>query len=121
MRRLADEPNTNRRGLAALNELLGANYLLASDLSSMPVLMKYRAGKLDAEAADRAIAAARTRVLEILKPGSQAALAEPPPRESLTALPENFAMEVLARRLDHIEHAAHKVARLAERQAIEAI
>ena len=85
----------------------------------MPVLMKYRAGKLDAEAADRAIAVSRARVLLTLTPGARMDQGEPPPRESLTALPENFAMEVLARRLDHIEHAAHKVARLAERQAIE--
>ena len=42
IRRLADEPKTNRRTLATLNELLGANYALASDLASMPVLMKVR-------------------------------------------------------------------------------
>src|SRR5262249_7627168 len=34
IRRLADEPNINRRALAALTELLGANYLLVSDLAS---------------------------------------------------------------------------------------
>ncbi len=48
IRRLADEPNTNRRALASLGELLGANYLLASDLSSMPVLVKLRDKDLDA-------------------------------------------------------------------------
>ena len=52
IRRLADEPNTNRRALASLGELLGANYLLASDLSSMPVLVKLRAKELDAAGAD---------------------------------------------------------------------
>jgi uncharacterized membrane protein YccC len=56
LRRLADEPNTNRRALASLGELLGANYLLASDLSSMPVLVKLRAHDLDAAGADAAIA-----------------------------------------------------------------
>ena len=58
IRRLADEPNTNRRALASLGELLGAHYLLASDLSSMPVLVKLRAEDLDAPAADATIAAA---------------------------------------------------------------
>src|SRR3569833_932105 len=38
IRRLADEPTANRRALAALGELLAAKYLLASGLSSMPVL-----------------------------------------------------------------------------------
>ena len=56
IRRLADEPNTNRRTLASLNELLGANYALASDLASMPVLMKMRGPELDPARADAEIA-----------------------------------------------------------------
>ncbi len=66
IRRLADEPNTNRRALASLGELLGAHYLLASDLTSMPVLVKLRAADLDAPAADAAIAATRERVVALL-------------------------------------------------------
>jgi uncharacterized membrane protein YccC len=121
IRRLADEPNTNRRALASLGELLGANYLLASDLSSMPVLVRLRDKDLDAPAADAAIAAARERVVALLQPDSgmkhRATVA--PQRESLSAMRGNAAMEVLARRLDHIEHAARKVARLAARPVIE--
>ena len=120
IRRLADEPNTNRRALAALGELLGANYLLASDLSSMPVLVKLRAHELDAQAADESIAATRVRVVEILRSDNAAdhAADTAPLRDSLAGLHGNAAMEVLARRLNHIEHAARKVARLAARPVI---
>ena len=121
IRRLADEPNTNRRALASLGELLGANYLLASDLSSMPVLVKLRDKELDAPAADAAIALARERVVALLKPDGKSDQpdTEGPPRESLTGLGGSAAMDVLARRLAHIEDAARKVARLAARPVIE--
>jgi uncharacterized membrane protein YccC len=123
IRRLADEPKTNRRALASLGELLGAHYLLASDLTSMPVLVKLRAADLDGPLADESIAATRARVVALLEPDR---MAEPqdiqlPPRDSLTALRGSVAMEVLARRLAHIEHAARKVARLAARPVIENI
>ena len=122
IRRLADEPNTNRRALAALGELLGANYLLASDLSSMPVLVKLRAQDLDGPSADAAIAEVRARVVALLQPDAIApAETAAPQRESLTGLSGSVAMEVLGRRLDHIEHAARKVARLAARPVIEDI
>jgi uncharacterized membrane protein YccC len=123
IRRLADEPNTNRRALAALGELLGAHYLLASDLSSMPVLVKLRDKDLDAPMADASIAAARKRVVALLKPDSGAdhPVTAPAQRSSLTEMRGDAAMEVLARRLNHIEHAAQKVARLAARPVIEDI
>ncbi|HKY18900.1 MAG TPA: FUSC family protein, partial [Rhizomicrobium sp.] len=123
IRRLADEPNTNRRALASLGELLGANYLLASELSSMPVLVKLRAGELDAPTADAAIAATRARVSALLQPGGESDPAQgaPPERDGFATMQGNAAMEVLARRLGHIEHAARKVARLAARPAIEDI
>ncbi|MDB5733434.1 MAG: putative rane protein YccC [Alphaproteobacteria bacterium] len=121
IRRLADEPNMNRRALASLGELLGANYLLASDLSSMPVLVKLRAKELDPAGADAAIALVRERVVYLLQPntahdGHDIAAAA---RTSFAELHGSAAMEVLARRLDHIEHAARKVARLAARPVIE--
>ena len=121
IRRLADEPNTNRRALASLGELLGANYLLASDLSSMPVLVKLRAHELDAAAADASIASARERVVALLKPdgGGGIAVMAPAQRDSFAGMHGNSAMDVLARRLNHIEHAAEKVARLAARPVIE--
>jgi uncharacterized membrane protein YccC len=122
IRRLADEPNTNRRALAALNELLGANYLLASDLSSMPVLVKLRAKELDVANADAAIAGVRERVVRLLDPDHpEGPRGEAPsmPRAALSDMPHTVAMDVLARRLDHIEHAAEKVVHLAARPVIE--
>ena len=123
IRRLADEPKTNRRALASLGELLGAHYLLASDLTSMPVLVKLRAADLDGPLADASISAARARVVALLEPGRTAEVHHTPmpQRESLTGLRGSVAMDVLARRLDHIEHAARKVARLAARPVIEDI
>ena len=122
IRRLADEPNVNRRALAALVELLGANYLLASDLSSMPVLVKLRADELDGKAADAAITETRERVVAMLKPGGPEPIAlSLPQRDSMAGMHVNAAMEVLARRLGHIEHSAQKVARLAARPVIENI
>jgi uncharacterized membrane protein YccC len=119
IRRLADEPNIHRRALAALTELLGANYLLASHLVSMPVLMQLRGNDLAPEAADE-IEAARSKVLALLSPdaNSGAAIATPP-HEALADMPVNTAMTVLARRLAHIEHAAEKVARLAARPILD--
>ncbi len=119
IRRLADEPNIHRRALAALTELLGANYLLASDLASMPVLVRLRGGDLDQDA-EQAVEASRSKVLVLLSPDAPpgAALIAPP-REGLSGMATNAAMTVLARRLAHIEHAAEKVARLATRPILE--
>ena len=123
IRRLADEPNSNRRALASLGELLGANYLLASDLSSMPVLVNLRAPELDKPSAEAAIAQVRERVVSLLQP--DAAQDNPngdvSQRGGFSDLHGNGAMEVLARRLAHIEQAARKVARLARRPVIEAV
>ena len=102
-----------------MNELLGANYALASDLASMPILMKVRGPELDPIRADTQIAAARSRVTDLLGAGSMPDNGpSPPARESVAGLKENFAMTVLARRLAHIEHTARKVARLAARPVI---
>jgi uncharacterized membrane protein YccC len=123
IRRLADEPNTNRRALASLNELLGANYLLASDLSSMPVLVKLRAHELDEAGADAALAQARERVVALLAPDAADVQQDgrAPQRSRFADLHGSVAMEVLGRRLDHIEHAARRVARLAARPVLEDI
>jgi uncharacterized membrane protein YccC len=119
LRRLSDEPNVNRRTLAALGELLGANYLLASDLSSMPVLLKLRAADIGPDA-DAAIDEARTRIVALLSPDRAEDGAETmPERESLHTLQGDRAQEILARRLAHIEHAARKVARLSARPVLE--
>jgi uncharacterized membrane protein YccC len=118
IRRLTDEPHTGRRALAALNTLLGANYLLAADLVSMPVLVKLRAYELDDAEAEAAIAAARARVIRTLDPHGQAQEAPPVPAGPAQA-PTGAAMEVLARRLEHIEQVARRVAHLAARPVIE--
>jgi uncharacterized membrane protein YccC len=116
IRRLADEPNASRRTLATLNELLGANYALASDLTSMPVLMKTRGAELDPIRAENEIAALRNRVADLLAgrlaPGDESG------RKNDMDVKENFAMAVLAHRLAHIELTARKVARLAARPAV---
>jgi len=119
IRRLADEPNIHRRALAALTELLGANYLLASDLASMAVLVRLRGRDLDQNASE-AVEASRSKVLALLSPDAPPGAALiPPPREGLSGMVGNAAMAVLARRLAHIEHAATKVARLAARPILE--
>jgi uncharacterized membrane protein YccC len=121
LRRLSDEPNVNRRTLAALGELLGANYLLASDLSSMPVLLKLRGHELG-PGADAAIDATRARVVALLSPDNpqqgQAKILE---RAGFQELQGDQALEVLARRLAHIEQAAEKVARLSARPVLEQV
>jgi hypothetical protein len=117
--RLADEPNINRKSLAALTELLGANYLLASDLASMPVLLKLRGAELVANATDQ-IDVTRIRVLHLLSNDpAHKDLATEPAQESLSAIEGNVAMELLIRRLAHIEHAAERVARLAARPMMQ--
>ena len=119
IRRLADEPNIPRRALAALTELLGANYLLASDLASVPVLVKLRGHELEPGAAEQ-IAVVRERVVTLLSPdAAHGEISAAPLREDLSGLDQSVAMTLLARRLAHIEHAAQKVARLAARPVIE--
>jgi uncharacterized membrane protein YccC len=127
IRRLADEPHANRRALAALGALLGANYLLAAELSSMPVLVRLRDKDLDRAVAEAAIAATRARVTCILA-GAEAGPAEVGAEAGDAAVgagqdaqPSNAAMLVLGRRLAHIELAARKVARLAARPAVKDI
>ena len=105
--RLAGEPDIRRRALAALSELLSANYLFFADLASMPILVELRGPELDASAPDR-IETARKRVLTLLSRG--ALQPETPPGAG-----ESVAMGLLARRLAHIEQGAERVARLAAR------
>jgi uncharacterized membrane protein YccC len=118
IRRLGDEPNTNRRTLATLNELLGANYALASDLASMPVLVKVRDTDLDPVRADVEIAEVRNRVADLLAGRLTPEHAPMTERKNDMDTKENFAMAVLAHRLAHIELTARKVARLAARPVI---
>jgi uncharacterized membrane protein YccC len=116
VRRLADEPQLDRRALVALNELLAANYLLASDLASMRVLFRLRKDELDPKQADELLAGARKSVAETFaasgatKPGAPQRL-----RQSLGDLGGANATVSLRRRLVYVERAAKRVADLAVR------
>jgi uncharacterized membrane protein YccC len=115
VRRLGDEPQVERSTLTALNDLLGANYLLASDLASMRVLFRMRAAELDAAATEALLETARTNVA--LSLGASDAKDAPALRLSRRTIAENLgganAMTSLRRRLVHIELAAERVGALA--------
>lgn len=115
VRRLADEPQIERETLAQLNELIAANYLLASDLASMRVLFRTRGKELDPETTERALATARANV-EIALAAHEAKSA-PQSRLSRRSLGDTLgghnAMVSLTRRLIHIERTAERVSALA--------
>ncbi|MBS0275440.1 MAG: FUSC family protein [Proteobacteria bacterium] len=116
-RRLLDEPGADKRVLSALNELLSANYLFASDLASVRTALLARAKELDAQATDDALSAARCIVLDTLAEYRQARAGRPDHlrRRGLSELPETAALPFLRRRLLHIERSARSVAALAAR------
>lgn len=114
VRRLADEPNAGRETLAGLNDLLSANYLLLSDLTSMQVLFRLRENELDAAQADVLLAEIRQRVLATLD--GTAPDKKAPARLAHAGRGDFYqpnGLPVLRRRLVHIEHAARRVAKLA--------
>jgi uncharacterized membrane protein YccC len=113
VRRLRDEPNANKRARATLSQLLSANYILASNLASMPILMKLRGADLDQPAAGTAIAETRRQVAQLLSGESV------PPRELSFGPHQNLAMTVLSRRLNQIAKTAAKVAWLAKRPVFD--
>jgi uncharacterized membrane protein YccC len=116
-RRLLDEPGTDKRALAGLNELLSANYLFASDLASVRIALLARAKEYDAAVAETVLSAARSIVLDTLTIGG-AVRAERPDhlrRRGLSEMPETAALPFLRRRLLHVERAARNVAILAAR------
>lgn len=114
VRRLADEPQIDRKVLASLNALVAANYLLASDLASMRVLFRNRAKELDPDATEKLLATARIN-LDLTfdggpKEGPQGRLSH---RSLGASLGGHNAMVSLTRRLIHIERRATRVAALA--------
>lgn len=118
-RRLPDEPGADRRRVAALNQLLGANYLLAADLASVRAALLARATEFDPKQADEVLYAARSIALASLVP-EQATLGESPDhirRRGLGELSTTKALPFLRRRLLHIERGARNVAALAARVA----
>lgn len=115
VRRLASEPRRRERQFASLNELLAANYLLASDLASVQSMLRARADEIDMREAASLLDEARGRVLERL-----AATDAVPPPESLRRrgwfeLRDAQPLTLLRRRLLHIEHSAARLAAQAQR------
>jgi uncharacterized membrane protein YccC len=116
-RRLLDEPGADKRSLAALNELLGANYLLASDLASVRIALLARAREYKADEADEVLSAARSIVLDTLATEDMTRTERPDHlrRRGLSDLENTAALPFLRRRLLHVERAARNVVILAAR------
>lgn len=116
-RRLLDEPRADRRTLVAINELLNANYLFASDLTSVRTALQARASEFEPTEADGVLFAARSIVLETLSAEGEARAKRPDHlrRRGLSDLSDTAALPFLRRRLLHIERSARNVAALAAR------
>jgi uncharacterized membrane protein YccC len=115
-RRLLDEPRADKRIMGTLNELLGANYLLASDLASVQTALRARASEIDPTAAEEVLSAASGIVLETLStPYRTASRPTDLRRRGLGDMPVTKALPFLRRRLLHIERSARSVAALATR------
>ena len=115
VRRLATEPDLDRRALVALQELLAANYLLASDLASMRVLFQRRMKELEPMATDALLAETSMRVLGAFAGGGGEAPKDTLARRGIGDTGGTSAEISLKRRLVHIEHAAERVAALSGR------
>ena len=115
-RRLSSEPGVRQRQLASLNALLGANYMLASDLASVRGLLRARGREIKPDDARAALEATRVRTLDLLtlKPETVPAPARLR-RRGWTEMPASHALAFLGRRLRHIERAAQHTAALAAR------
>jgi uncharacterized membrane protein YccC len=115
VRRLATEPDLDRRALVALQELLAANYLLASDLASMRVLFQRRMKELEPMATDALLAETSMRVLAAFAGGGSEAPKDTLARRGIGDTGGTSAEISLKRRLVHVEHAAERVAALSGR------
>ena len=113
-RRLSSEPGVRQRQLISLNALLGANYMLASDLASVQGLLRARGREIKPDDARTVLEATRTRTLDLLtlKPETLPALGRLR-RRGWTEMPASHALAFLGRRLRHIERAAQRTAALA--------
>jgi uncharacterized membrane protein YccC len=108
VRRLSAEPDLDRRALVALQDLLAANYLLASDLASMRVLFQRRMAELEPATTDALLAETTERVLNAFAD-------EELPTSDLSRNESGSAAMALKRRLVHIETSARRVAALGAR------
>lgn len=112
-RRLASEPKRHAEDFAALNHLLAANYLFASDLASIQGLLRARRdliGPLDARAQ---LDAARPRVLAALETSDAASARAPVDEDGRFAVPS--AAAALQRRLAHAVESAARLGAAARR------
>jgi uncharacterized membrane protein YccC len=108
VRRLSAEPDLDRRALIALQDLLAANYLLASDLASMRVLFQRRMAELEPATTDALLAETTERVLDAFANDEL-------PASDLSRNDSDNAAMALKRRLVHIETSARRVAALGAR------
>ncbi|HVU21752.1 MAG TPA: FUSC family membrane protein, partial [Rhizomicrobium sp.] len=122
VQRLIDEPYLDKRAFVALNELLAANYLLASDLASMRVLFRRRAAELEPVSTEELLAQSRQRATATFALGGD-------PKAAPNVLSRrSFEQQVespsaaysLRRRLVHIDRTSERVAALAARALREA-
>lgn len=122
VQRLIDEPHLDKRAFVALNELLAANYLLASDLASMRVLFRRRGPELEPISTEELLAQSRQTVTATF------ALGGDPKAAPNTLSRRSFEQQMespsaafsLRRRLVHIDRASERVAALAARALREA-
>jgi len=122
VQRLIDEPNLDKRAFVALNELLAANYLLASDLASMRVLFRRRGPELEPVSTEELLAQSRQAVTATFALGGnpKAAPSTLSRRSFEEQLESPSAAYSLRRRLVHIDRASERVAALAARALKEA-
>lgn len=114
VRRIAGEPRREDRRFIALNELLAADYLFASDLASVHGIVTARRDELG-PGAGPLLAEAATRVEESLAAPGQSPAPETLRRRGWFELRETDALTVLRRRLLHIEHSAQRLSAQAGR------
>jgi hypothetical protein len=117
VQRLIDEPNLDKRAFVVLNELLAANYLLASDLASMRVLFRRRGAELEPVSTEELLARSRQMVAATFALGGDpgAAPTALSRRSFEQQLESPSAAYSLRRRLVHIDRASERVAALAAR------
>jgi len=122
VQRLIDEPNLDKRAFVALNELLAANYLLASDLASMRVLFRRRGPELEPVSTEELLAQSRQIVTATFALGGDPKAAPNVlSRRSFEQQMESpSAAYSLRRRLVHIDRSSERVAALAARALKEA-
>jgi uncharacterized membrane protein YccC len=114
-RRLSSEPTRYAGDFAALNRLLAANYLFASDLASVQSLLRTARAAIDPAETQRALRATSAHVIETLTLGHAGRDAAPLAalaalrRRGWADLVETRPAVYLRRRLLHIEFSARRL------------